>query len=65
MSVDTDEYQGTVFDVSGNKMYGPDGSYKRRLFKHSQYPQLLTVLGPYSIRGQGCIKSTCSVIAQA
>ncbi|KAK5741303.1 hypothetical protein LTR17_004009 [Elasticomyces elasticus] len=33
------DHQGTVFDVSGNKAYGPEGSYKGKSRGRSHVPQ--------------------------
>lgn len=58
--------KGTVFDVTGNKAYGPEGSYKGMsayvIFTCSA--QLLTHL-PHSVRRQGRISRPRTVISQA
>ena len=58
--------KGTVFDVSGNKAYGPEGSYKG-MFKHDvPHPSRscrLTLL-PRSLRWQGRFSRSRAVFSQ-
>jgi membrane-associated progesterone receptor component len=58
--------KGTIFDVTGNKAYGPEGSYKGKsgmtalLARQAQLNQFA-----YSFRRQGCLSRARTVISQA
>ena len=70
LEAETDEIltksKGTVFDVSNNKMYGPDGSYKGiKIHLIDVFHDGANVRAMLSVRRQRCIKGARTVISKA
>jgi hypothetical protein len=59
--------KGTIFDVTGNKAYGPEGSYKGKLSVTAslQAHQAQLNQPAYSFRRQGCLSRSRAVVSQA
>jgi hypothetical protein len=58
--------KGTIFDVTGNKAYGPEGSYKgKRSVTASLTRQAQLNQTACSFRRQGCLSCSRAVISQA
>jgi hypothetical protein len=58
--------KGTIFDVTGNKAYGPEGSYKGKSGATASLAcQALLIQCSNSFRRQGCLSRSRAVISQA